>query len=209
MLDNKNNLMDFMLYCIFNHAQAEVWGILPESGPRARVGLSVKQDFMSAYQASGQKTPIKFVNSDTKQIAQLLKINVNKKNQMVIGSLARNELEPLIKSKPKVCVFALNEVTHQADQVGQFRLSKKDDAYRLNQILQKDKIKQIYVFRQPGIEADSELFVMSLVSKIDYPLTVVEELPEKLNKKSSLLRIGNNQWSNSLAKLPNKNIYVG
>jgi len=50
---------------------------------------------------------------------------------------------------------------------------------------------------------------MSLVSKIDYPLTVVEELLEKLNKKSSLLRIGNNQWSNSLAKLPNKNIYVG
>jgi len=81
MLDNKNNLMDFMLYCIFNHAQAEVWGILPESGPRARVGLSVKQDFMSAYQASGQKTPIKFVNSDTKQIAQLLKINVNKKTK--------------------------------------------------------------------------------------------------------------------------------
>ena len=208
MLNNKNNLMGFMLYCIFNHAQAEVLVILPESGPMARAGLSVKQGFMSAYQASGQKTPIKFVNSDQKQIAQLLKNNLNKKTQMVIGPLARNEVEGLIKSKPKVRVLALNEVTDQSDNVWQFSLSKKDDAYALNQILQKDKIKQLYVFRQPGTEIDSELFLMSLVSQIDYPLTVVEEIPKKLNKQSSLLLLGNNEWLNSLAKLPNKNLYV-
>ncbi|NNH87852.1 penicillin-binding protein activator [Acinetobacter terrae] len=208
MLNNKNNLMGFILYCIFNQAQAEVLVILPESGPMARAGLSVKQGFMSAYQASGQKTAIKFVNSDKKQIAQLLKINVNKKTQMVIGPLARNEVEGLIKSKPKVRVLALNEVTDQSDNVWQFSLSKKDDAYALNQILQKDKIKQLYVFRQPGTEVDSELFLMSLVSQIDYPLTLVEEIPEKLNKQSSLLLLGNNEWLNSLAKLPSKNVYV-
>jgi outer membrane PBP1 activator LpoA protein len=208
MLNNKNNLMGFILYCIFNQAQAEVLVILPESGPMARAGLSVKQGFMSAYQASGQKTPIKFVNSDKKQIAQLLKINVNKKTQMVIGPLARNEVEGLIKSKPKVRVLALNEVTDQSDNVWQFSLSKKDDAYALNQILQKDKIKQLYVFRQAGTEVDSELFLMSLVSQIDYPLTLVEEIPEKLNKQSSLLLLGNNEWLNSLAKLPSKNVYV-
>ena len=33
---------------------------------------------MSAYQASELETPIKFVNSDKKPIAQLLKQNVNK-----------------------------------------------------------------------------------------------------------------------------------
>ncbi|MFD1437670.1 penicillin-binding protein activator [Acinetobacter terrae] len=208
MLNNKNNLMGFILYCIFNQAQAEVLVILPESGPMARAGLSVKQGFMSAYQASGQKTPIKFVNSDKKQISQLLKINVNKKTQMVIGPLARNEVEGLIKSKPKVRVLALNEVTDQSDNVWQFSLSKKDDAYALNQILQKDKIKQLYVFRQPGTEVDSELFLMSLVSQIDYPLILVEEIPEKLNKQSSLLLLGNNEWLNSLAKLPSKNVYV-
>ncbi|NNH01069.1 penicillin-binding protein activator [Acinetobacter sp. ANC 5414] len=208
MLNNKNNLMGFMLYCIFNHAQAEVLVILPESGPMARAGLSVKQGFMSAYQASGQKTPIKFVNSDQKQIVQLLKNNVNKKTEMVIGPLARNEVEGLIKSKPKVRVLALNEVTDQAENVWQFSLSKKDDAYALNQILQKDKIKQLYVFRQPRTEVDSELFLMSLVSQMDYPLTVVEEIPKKLNKQSSLLLLGNNEWLNSLVKLPNKNLYV-
>ena len=208
MVNNKNNLMGFILYCIFNQAQAEVLVILPESGPMARAGLSVKQGFMSAYQASGQKTPIKFVNSDKKQISQLLKINVNKKTQMVIGPLARNEVEGLIKSKPKVRVLALNEVTDQSDNVWQFSLSKKDDAYALNQILQKDKMKQLYVFRQPGTEVDSELFLMSLVSQIDYPLILVEEIPEKLNKQSSLLLLGNNEWLNSLAKLPSKNVYV-
>ena len=208
MLNNKNNLMGFILYCIFNQAQAEVLVILPESGPMARAGLSVKQGFMSAYQASGQKTPIKFVNSDKKQISQLLKINVNKKTQMVIGPLARNEVEGLIKSKPKVRVLALNEVTDQSDNVWQFSLSKKDDAYALNQILQKDKMKQLYVFRQPGTEVDSELFLMSLVSQIDYPLTLVEEIPGNLNKQSSLLLLGNNEWLNSLAKLPSKNVYV-
>lgn len=127
---------------------------------------------------------------------------------MVIGPLARNEVEGLIKSKPKVRVLALNEVTAQADNVWQFSLSKKDDAYVLNQILQKDKIKQLYVFRQPGAEADSELFLMSLMSQMDYLLTFVEEVPKKLNKKSSLLLLGNNQWINSLTKLPNKNVYV-
>ncbi|WP_407307624.1 penicillin-binding protein activator [Acinetobacter sp.] len=209
MLNNKNNLMGFMRYCIFNHAQAEVLVILPESGPMARAGLSIKQGFMSAYQASGQKTPIKFVNSNKKQIAQRLKINVNKKNQMVIGSLAHNEVENLIKRKPKICVLALNEVTSLADNVWQFSLSKKDEAYALNKILQKDKIKQLYVFHQPGAEVESEFFLMSLVLQMDYPLTFVEEVPKKLNKKSSLLLLGNNQWINSLAKPTAKNAYIG
>lgn len=71
--------MSFILYCILSHAQAEVLVILPESGPLARAGLSIKQGFMSAYQASDLKMPIRFVNSDKKQIAQLLKQNVNKK----------------------------------------------------------------------------------------------------------------------------------
>ena len=208
MLNNKNNLMGFMLYCIFNYAQAEVLVILPESGPMARAGLSVKQGFMSAYQASDQKTPIKFVNSDQKPIVQLLKNNVNKKTQMVIGPLARNEVESLVKSKPKVRVLALNEVTDQSDNVWQFSLSKHDDAYALNQILQKDQIEQLHIFRQPGTEQDSEIFLMSLLSQTDYSLTVINEIPKKWDKQRGLLLLGNNEWINSLAKLPKKNVYI-
>lgn len=49
MLNNKKFLIGLMLYGMLHYAQAEVLVILPESGPMARAGLSIKQGFMSAY----------------------------------------------------------------------------------------------------------------------------------------------------------------
>lgn len=208
MLNNNKKLIGFILYCIFNHAQAEVLVILPESGPMARAGLSVKQGFMSAYQASELETPIKFVNSDKKPIAQLLKQNVNKKTQMIVGPLARQDVEALIKIQPKVRVLALNEVSSQSAKVGQFSLSKQDDAVALNQILQNDQIKELYVLQQKDSETDNELFLISLLTETNYPLNLIEEIPKKLNKHTGLLLLGNNAWLNKLPKLPHKNIYI-
>ncbi|MGC3820235.1 penicillin-binding protein activator [Acinetobacter sp. G11] len=207
MLNNKK-LIGFILYCIFNHAQAEVLVILPESGPMARAGLSVKQGFMSAYQASELETPIKFVNSDKKPIAQLLKQNVNKKTQMIVGPLARQEVEALIQIQPKVRVLALNEVSSQSAKVGQFSLSKQDDAVALNQVLQNDQIKELYVLQQKDSGTDNELFLISLLTETNYPLNLIEEIPKKLNKHTGLLLLGNNAWLNKLPKLPHKNIYI-
>lgn len=207
MLNNKK-LIGFILYCIFNHAQAEVLVILPESGPMARAGLSVKQGFMSAYQASELETPIKFVNSDKKPIAQLLKQNVNKKTQMIIGPLPRQDVEALIQIQPKVRVLALNEVSSQSEKVGQFSLSKQDDAVALNQVLQNDQIKELYVLQQKDSETDNELFLISLLTETNYPLNLIEEIPKKLNKHTGLLLLGNNAWLNKLPKLPHKNIYI-
>lgn len=208
MLNNNKKLIGFILYCIFNHAQAEVLVILPESGPMARAGLSVKQGFMSAYQASELETPIKFVNSDKKPLAQLLKQNVNKKTQMIVGPLARQEVEALIKIQPKVRVLALNEVSSQSAKVGQFSLSKQDDAVALNQVLQNDQIKELYVLQQKDSETDNELFLISLLTETNYPLNLIEEIPKKLNKHTGLLLLGNNAWLNKLPKLPHKNIYI-
>lgn len=208
MLNNNKKLIGFILYCIFNHAQAEVLVILPESGPMARAGLSVKQGFMSAYQASELETPIKFVNSDKKPIAQLLKQNVNKKTQMIVGPLARQDVETLIKIQPKVRVLALNEVSSQSAKVGQFSLSKQDDAVALNQVLQNDQIKELYVLQQKDSETDNELFLISLLTETNYPLNLIEEIPKKLNKHTGLLLLGNNAWLNKLPKLPHKNIYI-
>ena len=207
MLNNKK-LIGFILYCIFNHAQAEVLVILPESGPMARAGLSVKQGFMSAYQASELETPIKFVNSDKKPIAQLLKQNVNKKTQMIVGPLPRQDVEALIQIQPKVRVLALNEVSSQSAKVGQFSLSKQDDAVALNQVLQNDQIKELYVLQQKDSETDNELFLISLLTETNYPLNLIEEIPKKLNKHTGLLLLGNNAWLNKLPKLPHKNIYI-
>lgn len=208
MLNNNKKIIGFILYCIFNHAQAEVLVILPESGPMARAGLSVKQGFMSAYQASELETPIKFVNSDKKPIAQLLKQNVNKKTQMIVGPLPRQDVEALIKIQPKVRVLALNEVSSQSAKVGQFSLSKQDDAVALNQVLQNDLIKELYVLQQKDSETDNELFLISLLTETNYPLNLIEEIPKKLNKHTGLLLLGNNAWLNKLPKLPHKNIYI-
>lgn len=208
MLNNNKKLIGFILYCIFNHAQAEVLVILPESGPMARAGLSVKQGFMSAYQASELETPIKFVNSDKKPIAQLLKQNVNKKTQMIVGPLARQDVDALIQIQPKVRVLALNEVSSQSAKVGQFSLSKQDDAVALNQVLQNDQIKELYVLQQKDSETDNELFLISLLTETNYPLNLIEEIPKKLNKHTGLLLLGNNAWLNKLPKLPHKNIYI-
>lgn len=208
MLNNNKKIIGFILYCIFNHAQAEVLVILPESGPMARAGLSVKQGFMSAYQASELETPIKFVNSDKKPLAQLLKQNVNKKTQMIVGPLPRQDVEALIKIQPKVRVLALNEVSSQSAKVGQFSLSKQDDAVALNQVLQNDQIKELYVLQQKDSETDNELFLISLLTETNYPLNLIEEIPKKLNKHTGLLLLGNNAWLNKLPKLPHKNIYI-
>ena len=177
MLNNKKFLIGLMLYGMLHYAQAEVLVILPESGPMARAGLSIKQGFMSAYQATDQKTVIKFVNSDQKSIAQLLKQNLNKKTKMIVGPLARSEVEALMRAQPKVRVLALNDVVPQAKNVWQFSLSKKDDAYALHQIVQKDQIKHLYIVRQKSTEQDSELFMMALIGQADYPIRVLDEVP--------------------------------
>lgn len=70
-------------------------------------------------------------------------------------------------------------------------LFKKDDAYALKQILQKDKINELYVFRQKGTEEKSLLFLISLIGQVDYPIYIVEELPKKLTKQRGLLLLGN------------------
>ncbi len=208
MLNNKKKLIGFILYCMLNHAQAEVLVILPESGPLARAGLSIKQGFMSAYQASALETPIKFVNSDKKPIAQLLQQNLNKKTQMIVGPLARQDVEALIRAQPKVPVLALNEVSLHSAKVGQFSLSKQDDAIALNQVLQHDQIQVLYVLQQKDSEIDNELFLISLLTETSYPLNIIEEMPKKLNKHTGLLLLGNNAWLNQLDRLPHKNIYI-
>ena len=205
MLNNKKFLIGLMLYGMLHYAQAEVLVILPESGPMARAGLSIKQGFMSAYQATDQKTVIKFVNSDQKSIAQLLKQNLNKKTKMIVGPLARSEVEALMRAQPKVRVLALNDVVPQAKNVWQFSLSKKDDAYALHQVVQKDQIKQLYIVRQKSTEQDSELFMMALIGQADYLIRVLDEVPSKLPRQSGLLLLGSYDWINGLKKLPKKN----
>ena len=105
-LNNKKSLFCLGLFGMMIQAQAEVLVILPESGPMARAGNSIKLGIVSAQQSSTSKIPLKFVNSDQKRISDILKQNINSKTQMIIGPLARTDVESLIQQKPKIPVLS-------------------------------------------------------------------------------------------------------
>ena len=79
---------------------------------------------------------------------------------MVVGPLARSDVEQLLNSRPKVRTLSLNEVADVSPNVWQFSLSKKDDAAALKALLFKDGIRQLLILRQPGSEAEHELLLM-------------------------------------------------
>lgn len=208
MLNNKKKWLLVGFAAFISQAQAEVLVILPESGPMARVTSSIKSGFMSAYALSEDKVPLKFINSDKKTIKTILAKHLNKKTQLIVGPLAKNEVEQIVAINPKVRILALNEVETQSPNVIQFSLSKQDDAYALKQIMQKDKVSQLLVLRQTGREQDSELYLMSIMSQFGQSVEVVEEIPKKLKKGQGVLLLGDDAWMNQLSHLPKNNVYA-
>ena len=206
-LNYKKGMVCLGLAGMIFQAQAEVLVILPESGPMARAGNSIKQGIVSAHQASHSDLTLKFINTDQKNIKDLLKNNVTKKTQMVIGPLARQAVDVLIAENPKVPVLALNEVAAQHPNVWQFSLAKDEDAAALLNVLTNDKIKKIYVMRQAGTEQDTLSFINALYKKFEGHVDLVDQIP-RLKSKEGLLLLGNNAWLNMINGLPTKNIYA-
>ncbi|MBK0064824.1 MULTISPECIES: penicillin-binding protein activator [unclassified Acinetobacter] len=208
MLNNKKRLLLVCFAAFISQAQAEVLVILPESGPMARAASSIKSGFMSAYALSEDKVPLKFVNSDKQNIKNILARNVNKKTQLIVGPLAKSEIEQMVALNPKVRVLALNEIEMQSPNVIQFSLAKQDDAYALKQILLKDKISQLFVLRQTGREQESELYLMSIMTQLGESVQMVHDAPKKLKKGQGLLLLGDDAWVNQLSNLPKNNVYA-
>ena len=206
-LNNKKSLFCLGLFGMMIQAQAEVLVILPESGPMARAGNSIKLGIVSAQQSSTSKIPLKFVNSDQKRISDILKQNINSKTQMIIGPLARTDVESLIQQKPKIPVLALNEVSMSHANVWQYSLSKDADADAMIAVLEHDKIQNIYIMRQKGMEADTLSFVNALYKKYQGHVAIVDQVPQ-IQAKDGILLLGDNTWINSLTRLPKRNIYA-
>ena len=87
-------------------AHADVLVILPETGPLARASSSIKLGISTAYQAMGAKTVLKFVNSDQKSMSAVLKQQVDQHTQMIIGPLARHDVDEMLNLHPK-CLYWL------------------------------------------------------------------------------------------------------
>lgn len=187
---------------------ADVLVILPESGTMARAGQSIKRGFLSAYTASGSKEKIIFVDSAKNNIETIFKKRVNNKTRLIVGPLARPEIETVMQQHPAIPVIALNDVNNQTTNVWQFSLAKQHDAVALTQLLKKDKIKNLLVLRQAGTESATELFMMAMMSEFGSDIHVVNELPKKLARKEGVLLLGDQQWLEQLGTLPEKNIYA-
>ena len=198
----------FSLAAIMSPAYADVLVILPESGAMARAGQSIKRGFLSAYTASGSKEKIIFVDSAKNSIDTIFKKKLNSKTKLIVGPLARSEIEAVMQLNPVIPVLALNDLNQQSNNVWQFSLAKQQDAVALNQLLKKDKIKKLMVFRESGVESATELLLMSLASEFGSGLHFVNELPKKISKKEGLLLLGSHQWLEQLGSLPEKNIYA-
>lgn len=198
----------FSLAAIMSPAYADVLVILPESGAMARAGQSIKRGFLSAYTASGSKEKIIFVDSAKNSIDTIFKKKLNSKTKLIVGPLVRSEIEGVMQLNPVIPVLALNDLNQQSNNVWQFSLSKQQDAVALNQLLKKDKIKKLMVFRESGVESATELLLMSVASEFGSGLHFVNELPKKISKKEGLLLLGSHQWLEQLGSLPEKNIYA-
>jgi hypothetical protein len=127
---------------------------------------------------------------------------------MVVGPLARSDVEQLLKSKPKVRTLSLNDVAGSLPQVWQFSLSKKEDAAALKTLLHKDGIQQLLILRQPGSEAEHELLLMSLFSQSDLKFKIVNKAPIFLMPKQGLLFLGNAEGLATIPELSRKRMYT-
>ncbi|QIO06432.1 penicillin-binding protein activator [Acinetobacter shaoyimingii] len=207
IMNNKKRMFCCALMGVVFQAQAEVLVILPESGPMARAAESIKLGIVKAHEASKANIPLKFVNTDQKNISDVLKKNVTKSTNLIIGPLARQEVESLIQTNPKIPVLALNEVASKNFNVLQYSLSKDQDTSALLNVMKKDGVNRIYVIREKGTEAESLTFVNALFKKFPEEVQVVDAVPN-LKSKDGLLLLGSNTWLNQFKKLPTKHIYA-
>ena len=201
----------WLLLCLaacMSPAYADVLGILPESGTMARAGQSIKRGFLSAYTADGSKEKIIFVDSAKNSIDSIFKKKVTHKTRLIVGPLARPEVENVIQLSPKIPVLALNDVNTQSANVWQYSLAKQDDAVALNRLLKKDGVKKLFVLRQTGTESATALFFAALMAEFGSDIEMVNQLPKKLSRKEGALLLGDHQWMEQLGPLPEKNIYA-
>ncbi len=187
---------------------AEILVILPETGPMSRAGLTIKQGILNASQASKNQIPLKFVNSDQFAIKTILKKEVNKKTDMIIGPLARADVEALVNAKPKVPVLALNEIYQTDKNVWQFSLSKNDDALALLDFIQHDKVTKLYIVREKGTETESLNFLNALFSNFSGEVDPVDAMPKVIGNNEGVLLLGTNNWLSSFPRLQDKRIYT-
>lgn len=154
--------------------------LLPQSGRMAKAADTIRDGFLAAYyqdSAALADTPtLRFYDSDTQDIAVLVKQAHADGAGLVIGPLDRERLEHLIQSGPlPVPVLALNSAEGELDNLFQFALAPEDEILRLVAWMDQQKIRQPLLLAgsdEPG-QRQLKLFQAAWQAGHPGPLTVV------------------------------------
>lgn len=189
-------------------AQAEVLVILPEKGPMAMAASSVKDGLQAAYYAGKNPQTLRFVDNSQRSISDILAKEIKADTRLVIGPLAREQVEQVLKAKPKVAVLALNQVPESYKTVWQFALSPDEDARALSKVVQDDAVDSLLVLTQESQQKSTARFRDAMNRLWGDKLQDVSSLPKALDKRQGLLLLGDAKWLASYEQLPKERIYT-
>ena len=188
-------------------ANAEILVILPETGPMASASESIKRGFASANQQANNKYEIRYVNVDKTSLTNILKTQVSKKTELIVGPLDKKDVEQLIKLQPKIPALALNQIHAYGKNIYQFALSKEEDALALTKRMQWDGIGEVIVLRDANTRAQTQSFYDAMLQLWGDKMQLKDTLPKSLKANQGVLLIGDNAWISKQA-LPKKKIYT-
>jgi outer membrane PBP1 activator LpoA protein len=188
--------------------QAEVLVILPEKGPMALAASSVKDGIQAAYYAGKTPQTLRFVDNSQRSISDILAKEIKPDTRLVIGPLAREQVEQVVKAKPRVVVLALNQVTDNYKTVWQFALSPDEDARALSKVVQDDAVDSLLVLTQESQQKSTARFRDAMNRLWGDKMQDVSSLPKALDKRQGLLLLGDAKWLSSHPELPKERIYT-
>ena len=189
-------------------ANAEILVILPETGPMASASESIKRGFASANKQANNKYDIRYINVTKTPLSSIIKTQVSKTTQLIVGPLDKKDVEQLVKLQPKVQTLALNQVHAYNKNVYQFALSKEEDALALTKRMQWDGVDSIVVLRDGKTRAQTQSFYDAMLQLWGDKMQIKESLPKSLKANQGVLLIGDYQWLAQQKNLPNKKIYT-
>ncbi|RYY78731.1 MAG: hypothetical protein EOO69_09570 [Moraxellaceae bacterium] len=189
-------------------SQAEILVILPASGPMAVAANSVRDGIEAAYYAGNSRPVLRFVDNSQRSIRDILKNEVKKNTQLIIGPLARNEVEELVQAKPAVKTLALNQVYKTEANIWQFALSPDEDALAITKRIQADGVSQLFVLTQNNRSSSTKRFREAMNRIWGGKLVDSKNIPRKLEQQQGILLLGDDEWLNQLKKLPSEKIYT-
>lgn len=206
-LIEQKTIMVGLLATLAAPVHAEVMVLLPTDGPLALAAQSVSDGLMAGYYAGNTRPALRFVNDDHTPIDQLMKREMRKDTELVIGPLHRDRVKELVELNLPVPVLALNQVSANQAGVWEFALAPEEDANALIRRMQADGIKKITLVSEPEQQSNRR-FEQVFEAAWQGELTRQKQIPATLADNEGVLLLGQASWQRQLDNLPKTRTYT-